>query len=194
MSHALALACALLFAAPAPGRVFIYKWRDKQGNLHVTDRFEGVPKDLRAKFITLRKQADKDGAKSGKIAVESQPATVAPAEARTPPPAEAPDNSAYQRLIERETNEKQIKEKASQFYSGIANARRAQQQLAEERANLAANPVLNAAQPVRKQRMETIDEEIQQLDKDVESNLAAISQLLEEAKAKDYPESWVTGY
>ncbi len=193
MFHALALALGFLVAAPSEGSVFIYKWRDKQGNLHVTDRFEGVPKELRAKFVTLRKQAEKNGARNAKGAVDAQPPPTETAKA-APPAAEAEGTSAYQRLVEREAEEKQIKEQARLLYGGIGDARSAQQALAEERANLAANPVLNAAQPVRVQRMQAIDEELKALDKDVEKSLGAIAKLLEEAKEKDYPESWVTGY
>jgi hypothetical protein len=152
----------------------------------VTDRFEGVPKELRAKFITLKKQAEKRASSLPKVA-EAAPAP-------TPAAAPAPETTAYQRLVEREAAEKDIKARASALLANIGGARRAQIQLTEERANLAANPLLNAAQPVRVQRMQTIDEELKALEKDVATNLNEVSKLLEEAKTNDYPEAWVTGY
>jgi hypothetical protein len=186
----LAVIAAVSFAASQP--VFIYKWRDQKGNLHVTDRLEQVPKELREKFQKLRDEA-------GKQPVSSGAATVEPTRSEPPPPPKsqpAKDSgpSAYERLKARMALEKQIKQKAKEAREALSKARAMQDELAQERGNLAANPVLNAAQPARVERMQEIDHEIEELDKEAATELSRIADLISGAKTGGYPEEWVTGY
>lgn len=186
------LAALSLSAAP---HVFIYKWRDAKGNLHVTDRFDQVPKELREKFQKMR-----DEAAAGRKASTGQASvTTTPAPTSSPPPPStksAPDTgpSAYEKLKQRMALEKEIKRQAGEAREIIERSRATQAELEEERGNLASNPVLNAAQPARVERMKEIDAQIAALDKDVGEQLGRLASLVDGAKAGGYPEEWVTGY
>jgi hypothetical protein len=187
----LALLSALTLAAAPP--VFIYKWRDAKGNLHVTDRFDGVPPELREKFEKLRAEAEKRPAKSGAATVEPVRETAA---AKKPPPPQTAEAgpTAYQRLMAKAALEKKIKKEADDARAKIQKARAEQATLAEEKGNLQSNPVLNAAQPGRVERMNEIDTEIKVLDGEAQKALSSIARLVEDAQERGYPEEWVTGY
>ena len=190
-----AFVIALALAAPDKPPTFIYKWRDKKGTLHVTDRFDSVPKELREKFAKLRDDvtdAPKKPAKSGSATVEP----VAPAKPEPQKPAETQNSgpSAYEKLMQRQALEKQVRTQAQMAQRRIGDARAAQETLAEEQGNLRSNPVLNAAQPGRVERINDIDKEIAALDGEVAKELQTISELLQRAEVEKFPEEWVTGY
>lgn len=175
-----------LIAAPA----FIYKWRDAKGNLHITDRLENVPKELRAELEKQRAEIQKNTppAPAKPVVKEAAPAPQTPASAAPSGP------TPYERLKARMALEKDIKAKAAAAREVITKAREQQEALAEERGNLAANPVLNAAQPARVERMQEIEREIEGLERDVATSLGEMQKMIDGAKKGGYPESWVTGY
>ncbi len=172
-------ALALLTAADAdlPSPALIFTWTDAEGTFHITDRLDEVPPKLRERYARRIEEA-REARKPAK--------PVPPTETRKQP-------SAYERLKERDQAEQRLKERALALRQTIASARREQAKLAEERGYLASNPVLNAAQPARVERMQEIDAQTKSLDDKSDEALAKIKQLLLEAKNKGLPEEWVTG-
>jgi Skp family chaperone for outer membrane proteins len=174
-----------LLAAADPQPAFVFKWKDKKGVLHVSDRLDDVPAELRPKFEKrVEELKERDKKKPPKPSVAATP---------TPPANNANEKTAYQKMKEREIAEKQLSARGQELRLTIAGSRATQTKLLDEKGYLAANPVLNAAQPARVQRMKEIDDEIAQLDSEVSQALNEIRDLVLDAQSHGYPEEWVTG-
>lgn len=85
-----AVASVLFFAAAVRAGPIIFKWVDKHGDLHVTDRLGDVPEPYFSMYAArLKTLAEQDGAKA---AVRAAPVRRASAEPEAPPATrEAPE-------------------------------------------------------------------------------------------------------
>lgn len=181
------VSCSLAWAlaqAETP-LAFLYKWTDAKGVVHITDRMNEVPPELRAKFSKRREEAEAR-AKSGK---KPPPPVVRATNDEAPVGAE----SAYQRMKRLEAEEKKVRDDANRLRGLIAVARAKQAELLEERGFLASNPVLNAAQPARVARMGEIDQLVAELEQAVASHIGELTDMAEKVDEKKLPSEWVTG-
>jgi hypothetical protein len=119
----------------------LFKWYDDKGNLHVTDRLASVPQKYRAKFAKQAEEAEKKKKAS-------------------PPRAEPAPAPTYERYLARLALERATREKSARLREQLTEARKKVTTLEEEYGVLASNPVMNAAVPARRERMEEIQAEI----------------------------------
>jgi len=151
----------------------LFKWTDAKGQVHITDRLTEVPAKHRAAFAKQLEEREKK---------KDKPVEVAP-----PPPVS--QNDAYAKYQRQKTFEKETKAKTEKMRDRIGEARVTVSKLEEEYGTLAANPVLNAAQPIRKERMAELEKQIAEENDVATKNLEELHQMIKSG----IPEDWVTG-
>jgi len=128
----------------------LYKWTDRAGNLHATDRIENVPQPYRRR---LRKQM-----RAKKSA--TQPATLPashPMVSATQPSTEISSSTGYERYLVRLAIERSYRERAQTLRNMSKQISDELLALDEREGELKSNPKLNVAIPERQNELNEIE-------------------------------------
>ncbi len=183
---ALAVACSLWAAPAGADEALIFRWVDKAGNLHVTDRLGDVPEPYYGAYLAELKRREALRAQQGAAVAAPAPAVVPEVEPPADPPAAQPS------LVDQEIARREHWRQTVAFWRDeLRAATEALVAVEAERAQAALNPLL-AQTPQVQATVAALDaRRAEALERVGRARQVLLEELPQRARRENVPPKWL---